>query len=86
MIDHTPKDEKVRVYLGDAFDITGSRKITNHENISPNGDKYRETYEINLKNHKKENIVVTVVEHTLGWREWLIKKSSLESKKLIIQS
>lgn len=82
LIDHTPKDEKVRVYLGDAFDITGGRKVINHENINPNGDQYRETYEINLKNHKKENIVVTVVEHTLGWREWLIKKSSLEYNKV----
>jgi hypothetical protein len=82
LIDHTPKDEKVRVYLGDAFDITGSRKVINHENIDPSGNHYRETYEINLKNHKKENIVVTVVEHTIGWREWLIKKSSLEYNKV----
>jgi hypothetical protein len=82
LIDHTPKDEKVRVYLGDAFDITGSRKVVSHENIDPTGSHYRETYEINLKNHKKENIVVTVVEHTIGWREWLIKKSSLEYNKV----
>jgi hypothetical protein len=80
MIDHTPKDEKVRVYLGDAFDIVGSRKTTNHEDLG--GDSYRETYEINLKNHKKEAIVVTVVEQTQGWREWVVKKSSLEFKKI----
>jgi hypothetical protein len=82
MIDHTPKDEKVRVYLGDAFDITGSHKVTNHENLDALGNHYRESYEINLKNHKKENIVVTVVERTLGWREWEIKKNSLEFKKV----
>jgi hypothetical protein len=82
LIDHTPKDEKVRVYLGDAFDITGGRKVTNHEEIDANRNHYRESYEINLKNHKKENIVVTVVEHTQGWREWQIKKSSLEFNKV----
>ena len=82
MIDHTPKDEKVRVYLGDAFDITGGRKVTNHEDIDANRNHYRESYEISLKNHKKENIVITVVEHMQGWREWEIKKNSLEFKKV----
>ena len=81
LIDHTPKNEKVRVYLGDAFDIVGSRKVTAHEEIDNQG-RYRETYEIGLKNHKKEDIVVTVIEHPQGWREWSIKKSSLEYKKV----
>ncbi|OQX92533.1 MAG: hypothetical protein B6D58_02285 [candidate division Zixibacteria bacterium 4484_95] len=80
LIDHTPKDEKVRVYLGDAFDITGTRKKTNIEDLGK--DRVRESYEIVLKNHKKEDIVVTVVEHTRGWREWEIKRSSLEYRKI----
>ena len=80
MIDHTPKDEKVRVYLGDAFDITGDRKMINMEDLG--GDRRRETYEITIKNHKKENIVVTIVEHPNGWREWQIKNSSQEYRKV----
>ena len=28
MIDHTPKDETVRVYTGNSFDLTGERKRT----------------------------------------------------------
>ena len=80
LIDHTPKDEKVRVYLGDAFDITGSRKQTNVEDLGK--DRRRETFEITLKNHKDEDITVTVVEHPHGWREWEIKNSSHPFKKI----
>ncbi len=82
MIDHTPKDEMVRVYLGDAFDITGSRKLVNREDLGAQGYYFRETYEIGLKNHKKEAIVVKVVEHPQGWREWKIVKSSLPFRKI----
>jgi hypothetical protein len=80
LIDHTPKDEKVRVYLGDAFDITGTRLQTNVEDLGK--DRRRETYEIKLKNHKKEDIVVTVVEHPWGWREWEIRNNSHPFKKI----
>ena len=80
MIDHTPKDEKVRVYLGDAFDITGTRSTINIEDLG--GDKSRETNEISLKNHKQGDIVVTVVEHPKGWREWAIVKNSHEYRKI----
>ncbi len=44
----------------------------------------RETYEIALNNHKKDDIVVTVVESTPGWREWRITNSSLEYKKVSV--
>jgi len=80
LIDHTPKDEKVRVYLGDAFDIVGQRKQINVEDLGKN--RSRETYEITLKNHKQEDITVTVVEHPYGWREWQIISSSLEYRKV----
>lgn len=80
LIDHTPKDEKVRVYLGDAFDITGERMLTNMEDLG--GDRRRETYGITLKNHKDDDIVVTVVEHPQGWREWEIRNSSHEYRKI----
>ena len=80
LIDHTPKNEKVRVYLGDAFDIVGSRKMINKEELAP--DHFRESYEITLKNHKDKDIVVTVVEHPQGWREWKITKSNIEYRKV----
>jgi len=80
LIDHTPKDEKVRIYLGDAFDITGTRRTINVEDLG--GDRSRETNEILLKNHKQDDIVVTVVEHPAGWREWAIVKNSHEYRKI----
>ncbi len=79
-IDHTPKGEKVRVYLGDAFDITGERKLINVEDLG--GDRRRETVEVTLKNHKDEDVVVTVVERASGWREWKIENSSHEYRKV----
>jgi len=79
LIDHTPKDEKVRVYLGDAFDITCERKKANVVDLGMG--HARETYEIKLKNHKDTDVVVTVIEPTPGGREWHITSSSIEYKK-----
>ena len=80
LIDHTPKDEKVRVYLGEAFDIKASRKKTDVVDL---GDYHkRETYEIELRNHKDEDVVVVVVEPMPGWWEWRITRSSVEYEKV----
>ena len=71
-IDHTPKDEKVRIKLGDAFDVVGSRKQTDWKKIAY--DTYEAAFEIALRNHKQENVVVKVVEPVPG--DWTILKSS----------
>ncbi len=71
-IDHTPKDEKIRLYVGDAFDVVGERKQINYKQL---GDRAREeTWEIKLRNHKKEDIEVLVTEHL--WGDWEIRESS----------
>ncbi|NUO09791.1 MAG: DUF4139 domain-containing protein [Candidatus Brocadia sp.] len=71
-IDHTPKDEKIRLYVGDAFDVVGERKQMSYKQL---GDRAREeTWEIRLRNHKKEDIEVLVTEHL--WGEWEIRESS----------
>lgn len=72
LIDHTPKDEKVRVYLGDAFDIVAEHKQTNME--QPSNRMQRASYSINLRNHKESAVTVTVVEHADG--SWKITNSS----------
>ncbi len=72
LIDHTPKDEKVRVYLGDAFDIVGERKQTNMQQVS--NRVQRMSYEIDLRNHKDSAVTVTCVEHANG--DWKILSSS----------
>jgi hypothetical protein len=76
-IDHTPKDEKVRVKLGDAFDVVGSRKQTDWKKIAY--DTYEAAFEISLRNHKKEDIVVKVVEPVPG--DWKMLASSQEFTK-----
>lgn len=76
-IDHTPKDEKIRIKLGDAFDVVGSRKQTDWKKIAY--DTYEAAYEISLRNHKKEDVVVRVVEPIPG--DWTILNSSHEYKK-----
>lgn len=71
-IDHTPKDEKVRVYMGNAFDIKGERIRTEVRELSKNSRE--ESYRITLRNHKKEPVTVTAVEHLNRWSEWQIIK------------
>ncbi|MCJ7578512.1 MAG: hypothetical protein MUO91_08690, partial [candidate division Zixibacteria bacterium] len=56
LIDHTPKDEKVRVFLGNAFDIVGEKKRTDFKQISK--DVTEESFEIKLRNHKEEAVEV----------------------------
>ena len=76
-IDHTPKDEKVRIKLGDAFDVVGSRKQTDWKKVAY--DTYEAAFEISLRNHKKEDIIVKVVEPIPG--DWRMLASSHEHRK-----
>ena len=76
-IDHTPKDEKVRIKLGDAFDVVGTRKQTDWKKIA--SDTYEAGFEITLRNHKKEDVTVKVVEPIPG--DWTMLSSSHEHKK-----
>ena len=77
MIDHTPKDEKVRLYLGDAFDLVGERKQMTQRQIS---DREREeSYEISLRNHKNLPVTIVIVEHI--WGDWRITQSSNKYEK-----
>jgi hypothetical protein len=76
-IDHTPKDEKVRVYLGDAFDLVGERIQTGYERIGD--DVIEMSYEVSLRNHKDEDVTITVIDHF--WGDWTVIDSSHDWKK-----
>ncbi len=80
MIDHTPKDEKVRVYTGNAFDIVGERRRTNFV-INTSQDWLDESFEIKVRNHKEEPVEVRVVEHLYRWLTWEIRESSHTHEK-----
>jgi len=75
-IDHTPKDEEVKVYIGDAFDVVGERRIVDHSRITSR--IIEDTYEIEIRNHKEEDIEVLVVEPQHG--DWKIIKTTHEYK------
>jgi hypothetical protein len=77
LIDHTPKDEKIRIKLGDAFDVVGSRKQTSWEKIAR--DTYEAGFEILLRNHKKEDVTVKVIEPVPG--DWKMLSTSHDYKK-----
>jgi hypothetical protein len=79
-IDHTPKDEQVRLYIGDAFDVVGERVQTDFK-AEYDEDWLEESYEITLRNHKDEDIEVRVVEHMFRWSEWKILEESHEHIK-----
>jgi hypothetical protein len=76
-VDHTPKDEKLRIKLGNAFDVVGSRKQTDWKKIA--SDTYEASFEILLRNHKKEDIVVKVIEPIPG--DWAMLSESHQHKK-----
>jgi len=80
MIDHTPKDETVRVYTGNAFDIVGERKRTNYT-VEGGRSTATETFEVRVRNHKKESVEVRVVEHLYRGKNWEITAKSDEYKK-----
>ena len=79
-IDHTPKDETIRVYTGNAFDIVGERKRTNFH-VESAQRWMDETFEIRVRNHKKEAASVRVVEHLYRWTNWKLTEQSQVSKK-----
>ena len=80
-IDHTPRNETVRVTTGNAFDLVGERKQTNFK--VDRGDKWMdETFEIKLRNRKKTDAVeIRVVEHLYRWSNWEITAKSDEFTK-----
>lgn len=75
VIDHTPKDETVRIYTGNAFDLVGERRRTNYK-IDTSKDWLDESFEIKLRNHKKEAVEIRVVEHLFRWFTWDITDKS----------
>ena len=85
MIDHTPRNETIRVTTGNAFDLVGERKQTNFR--VDNGDKWLdESFEIKLRNRKKEPVEIRVVEHLYRWNNWEITAKSDDFKKTDAQT
>ena len=76
-IDHTPKDEKVRLYVGDSFDVVGDFKRTDYKKISDR--VIEESFQVNVRNHKETAAQVKVVGHV--WSDWSVLKSTTKFTK-----
>lgn len=84
-IDHTPKDETIHVYTGNAFDVVGERRRTNFH--SENAQHWmEETFEVRVRNHKKEPVNVRIVEHLYRWSNWKLTDESTPSRKTDAQT
>lgn len=76
-IDHTPRNEIVRLKLGDAFDVTADKKQTDFQRLGGEGRHnavFETAYQIVLKNAKKEAVTVTVREPVPG--DWTMVSES----------
>src|SRR5574342_561258 len=77
-VDHTPKDEKIKIKMGDAFDVVGERTQKDWKRIAPN--LYEVEWEISLRNHKREAVTVEVVEPMPG--DWEVIRASRPHEKI----
>lgn len=85
-IDHTAKNDEVRLKLGSAFDVNGVWKMVDAKRVDKGklgklleNDEFEATYRIELNNAKKEAVTVKVVEPIPG--EWKIIEESLPHEK-----
>ncbi len=74
-IDHTPKDETVKLHIGDAFDIVGERKRTDYK-VDTGRHIITESFEIRIRNHKDEPVEVLVKETLYRWNNWEITEAN----------
>ena len=83
LLDHTPKNERVRLYSGDAFDVVGERRRTDHRLGT---DQLEESFEIRLRNRKTEAVEVRVEERLYRWVNWQVTEKSSDYTKLDAQN
>ena len=79
-IDHTAKDEAVRLDNGYAFDVTAERTQTDFEVRAGTG-RALERFEIKVRNHKETAVKVRLVEHLWRWATWEFNEESAPHAK-----
>ncbi len=77
-IDHTPKDEEVKVKVGEAFDIVAERRQMDFKQLTAR--MYESAWEVILRNHKEEDVTVGVIEPLQG--NWNMVEQSHPYKKV----
>ena len=81
LIDHTPRNETVKIRLGEAFDVVGER-IRSDFTIDNAARRMTETFKIELRNQKSAAQKVRVIERPYRWTNWEITAKNTEFAKL----
>lgn len=81
LIDHTAKDERVLVKIGQAFDVVGERVQTDYS-IDTARKKIRESIRVTIRNHKDQPQKVVIKENLYRWLNWKIVEKSDEFEKV----
>jgi hypothetical protein len=76
-IDHTSRDEKLRIKVGESFDVVGERKQTSWTSLGACSSESE--WEISLRNHKDSAQAVEDVEPVSG--DWDVLSSSKPATK-----
>jgi hypothetical protein len=77
-IEHIPKDEEVRLKVGEAFDVIAERRQTDFKQISTK--LYESEWEIKIRNHKQEDISVGIEEPLFG--NWTVINNNYDYRKI----
>ena len=72
LIDHTPRDETLRIRMGEAFDVVGDRRQMDYTVVS--NCVSESTWRVDLRNHKDQGVDVLLVEPLGG--DWEILSST----------
>jgi hypothetical protein len=84
LVDHTARDERLVLYIGDAFDVVGERKQTDFRKI--NDHEATESFEIKVRNHKKEDVTVKVLEKMYRSADWDVTLKSHDFEKIDVRT
>ena len=81
LIDHTPRNETVRIKLGNSFDVVGERKVVDFK-IDKARKTMSETIELQVRNQKNVIQNVVVREHLYRWRNWEMTERNFPFEKI----
>ncbi|HKB92280.1 MAG TPA: hypothetical protein VKC60_17315 [Opitutaceae bacterium] len=80
-IDHTARNEIVRLYTGDAFDLVAERQVSN-QSASARREQWEDTIDLKLRNRKADPVEIRVVEHLYRGPNWEIVEKSDDFTKV----
>jgi hypothetical protein len=81
LIDHTPRNETVKIHLGEAFDVVGERTRTDFT-IDNAAHRMTESFKIEVRNQKAASQKVRIVERLYRWTNWSIDQKNTNYEKL----